>query len=343
MVSLIYGIEGVTLPWKTNLSGDTATGVKFRGNQDTTEAGFLRVTDTMNYAYPRWRPTARTHDSTLQYINIDTLNIDTVGSFKTATIKADSIRTPKIEIDTTTTDILKADSTHSTKLEIDSMYPRSTGVYIKCNPSGDDFVWIDTSGNVGIGEVEPEKKLSVNGDIECVDISSEAIGATTITATSINSSTANFTQHVETDSITFGNAYLKTYIDSTFVCTLKTSSVGAYLDHTTAYYTKIGNLVSITMETMTGSHTTGSNVAMALTNIPSELQSPRAFPYNIIVPVVSNSNNENGKIEIYNDGTADLLREDGTDFATGTGGIGYFFSGVGIAGTRYINITYTTY
>jgi hypothetical protein len=92
-----YSITGFTWKWNIKLTGDTATVSKWKANNDSVLNWSTRIADTLNRKVVHFGSGSLTHDSTLQFINIDTIrnspNIDTIFGLKKLTgfTKIDSI------------------------------------------------------------------------------------------------------------------------------------------------------------------------------------------------------------------------------------------------------------
>jgi hypothetical protein len=72
-----FALDKYTIPYAAS---DTMTKAQFNSNHDTTKAYIDKVIDTINLNIPRYTQNANTHDKTVPYINIDTLNVDTVAA-----------------------------------------------------------------------------------------------------------------------------------------------------------------------------------------------------------------------------------------------------------------------
>ena len=72
-VSSTFAINPLTWFWNIKLTGDTATVVKWKANNDTVLNFSNRVADTLNNGVPRWKNLYHAHDSTFSYIKVDTL------------------------------------------------------------------------------------------------------------------------------------------------------------------------------------------------------------------------------------------------------------------------------
>lgn len=89
-VSCIFALDKYTVPFSAS---DTMTAAQFNSNHDTIKAYVDKIIDTINLNVPRYSQNTNTHDDTIPYINIDTLNVDTLSSVSigAGTFSADSI------------------------------------------------------------------------------------------------------------------------------------------------------------------------------------------------------------------------------------------------------------
>jgi hypothetical protein len=72
-----FAVRPFTYNWTIKLTGDTATVVKWKANNDSVLNFGLRVTDTLNSTVPRFSSMLRNHDSTFSYMKIDTIKGNT--------------------------------------------------------------------------------------------------------------------------------------------------------------------------------------------------------------------------------------------------------------------------
>lgn len=101
-----FAVNKATTPYRIS-SGQPARASEVLANFDSLRIPFNNAVDTMNKIFPRFTPSSGTHDSTLKYINIDTIrsnpNIDSIsgntvlsGSPKiTGTVSVDSLCSTK--------------------------------------------------------------------------------------------------------------------------------------------------------------------------------------------------------------------------------------------------------
>jgi hypothetical protein len=83
--SASFAISNFNYYWTISLTGDTATVVKWKNNNDSVKVWAGVACDTLNYAIPRWNSFSN-HDSTFKWMNIDTIkgpvNIDSIIKVK---------------------------------------------------------------------------------------------------------------------------------------------------------------------------------------------------------------------------------------------------------------------
>lgn len=98
-----FAVAPFTWFWNIKLTGDTATVVKWKNNNDSVRLWSNRLTDTLNKSTPRWVAYSN-HDSTFKWMNIDTIpSADTIRSTAFSGVRAtfsgnvlaDSIHTTK--------------------------------------------------------------------------------------------------------------------------------------------------------------------------------------------------------------------------------------------------------
>lgn len=106
---------------------------------------------------------------------------------------------------------------------------------------------------------------------------------------------------VRTDSLTFGDSWLKKYkIASSATCTLQAEAAGTVNEAFTITYTIHGDMVTLHLPTVLFS-ANNSSMTLTMLNAPAEIR-PTTARY-AIIPVVNNNTSQAGMIKMENDGT----------------------------------------
>ena len=276
-----YAASGFTYFW-TPKSKDTVTAVRLKANYDTLRIWGGRIADTLTLAPVRWSG-HMLHDSTFSWLQIDSIrhspNIDTIlgtplyikgrtvgdtiaatfgsatnGNFTNLTYDSAGGRVIKAS-GPITSDSCYARSKRAVKerldstLTVDSVNARATrGVKAKY----DSTLTVDSVNTRALGGTTKTDSInSIKG------IKAPSLGVTaTVTADSVNARAIG--NKPKFDSLTFNSiSYLKTYIDTTFPCSL--------FDNTTfrqahpATLIQCGRIITFYLPTLIGTVTGGAS------------------------------------------------------------------------------------
>jgi hypothetical protein len=173
--SSCFAVNGFTYKW-TIADGDTVTKTKWKANNDSVLNWATRLADTLNTKYVRFTPSTKTHDSTLKYINIDTVrsgpDIDTIKNLKRVTGKTTM---DTVVLDSVNTRAIKStQSTVTGTITVDSVNVRAIGSFATRTIRAIDSI-IGLYGTVNIPAMTSQSIIS-NG-IKLTTLSSYADSA----------------------------------------------------------------------------------------------------------------------------------------------------------------------
>lgn len=301
LCSMSYGLSGYSL-YKTYVAKDTVTHINLDSNFYRGVNWSNKLADTIDRNFIRWYD-FNSHDSTLRYFKVDTIrsnpNIDSItgnvvivgAPTITSTLTVDSLKSTK-GINTTggtfsgrvtVSDIDASDSvkgvtgTFSGAITGETVYAYKNIAAYNAASSG---TYIGLYKSLGSLSGEPSgyhPVIKTDNRYMYFDCDSKYVGYIGVESFSIKdtaTSTSVFdvkndttTMHIaNVDSIKIGTgSYLKNYVEGSFPCTLKTSDVTVQ-QVGTAYYTKIGNVLTVSIPKLIG--TSNSNTLKLYCRFP---------------------------------------------------------------------------
>jgi hypothetical protein len=195
----VFAINPFSWFWNIKLTGDTATVTKWKKNNDSVRVWAIAISDTVTNQIPRWKGLLRNHDSTFNWMNIDTIkgpvlidslagNLFSNGDFTINKSSGASVLTCKsidaaslgeivVGSDSANISLYAAGTTNPNYAKSCLLYTNtktdkliiSTGKKAPitfCTPNYlTEIMRVDSSGNVGIGTVYPKSKFTVKGNI----------------------------------------------------------------------------------------------------------------------------------------------------------------------------------
>jgi len=253
LASQCFAIDGLTLFWTVKLTGDTVTVARLRYNNDSTIAWAAMAADTMNYRFLRVGSNSPTHDSTVQYMLIDSIrsNVD-IDSIKNLRIVS-GLNGVTI-LDTIVVDSIKAGNIEGGLVNCNNVY--ATGAQSVFNSiSVDNDAFINGSINITGDGLNVGNNAQIDGHITVVGNSNldslhvtKGANASHFVDSNGNYSDADGWHAGSGNNFYYGGAPL--VHNGTFACSLYAAST--YITKTTAKYRVVDSVATVLIPAMTG-------------------------------------------------------------------------------------------